>query len=257
MNYKVNIVMATYNRLESTKKSLPSLIETASDNIKYMISVVDNGSSDGTPDYLNQLFNEGKINNLLLLDENIGVSRAHNIMWKLYDDIDFYNKVDNDMFFKKKNWINEAIHIYDNSPELGAVGYLCNYQNQHPVVNNDKVSYRRSIGNIGGACFFVSKNIHKKIGFWCEKYALYGEEDADFCMRLYRSNLSTAYLMDMDVMENIPEHWEDYIKFKRESNKHNLSGIFQKNTSEYYNGINIYQDSNELEKYKNRIKTNI
>lgn len=257
MDYKANIVVATYNRLELTKQSLPSFIDTASEKIPYMISIVDNGSSDGTQDYLKELFEQKKIHNLLLLPNNIGISKAHNTMWKLYDDIDFYGKIDNDMLFKKPNWLDEIVNVLNNSPELGATAYLCNHQHQHQIVNNGKVSYRNSIGNLGGACYFIPRHIHKKIGFWCEKYGPYGEEDADYSLRLFNSGLKNAYMMDMDVMVNMPERWQDYLDEKAVSKRYNLSGVFQQNMSDYCNGRNIYQDSSQLDIYKNQIMSNI
>jgi glycosyltransferase involved in cell wall biosynthesis len=257
MNYKANIVVATYNRLELTKQSLPSFIETASSTIPYMISVVDNGSKDGTQEYLKELFKQKKIDNLLLLSENIGISKAHNIMWKLYDDIDFYGKVDNDMLFKKQNWLDELVNVLQNSPELGVAGYLCNHQPQHHIHSNNSVSYRLSHGNIGGACYFIPRRTHKLLGFWCEKYGPYGEEDADYSLRVFNSNMKNAYMVDMDTMVNMPEHWEDYLQEKAVSKRYNLSGVFQQNMIDYCNKKNLHQDSTQFEIYKDQIMSNI
>lgn len=259
---RVNMVIATFNRLFYTKVCIPNIIETASSTIPYMLTVIDNGSTDGTPDYLKELFEAKKIHNLLLLKENIGVSKAHNIGWKLFNDIDIYGKIDNDVLFLKNNWLDDIVNVLDNAPELGVLGYNVEDKNIYSVTNNGKVSYRRKYGNIGGCCYFVPKHVHEKIGFWCENYDLYGEEDADYSARINHLNLINAYMEDETVMTHEPNIVDkkvdpNYANFKIAQRKDNLSGNWNSNLKLYNQGNQIYQDSNILELYKDQIQTNL
>ena len=38
--------------------------------------------------------------------------------------------------------------------------------------------------NLGGACYLIPKRAHEALGYWCEDYGLYGEEDHDHSVRL-------------------------------------------------------------------------
>jgi hypothetical protein len=73
----VSIVVVTYNNLNLTQLCLAS-IEAETTHIRYEIIIVDNASSDGTQDYLQQ-FAAGKAHvSLILNDDNTGFSKANN-----------------------------------------------------------------------------------------------------------------------------------------------------------------------------------
>ena len=252
----VNLVVATYNRLALTRQSLDSLYTTPSTDIDYMITVIDNGSSDGTKEYLKELFDAKKITTLILLKDNIGVSRGQNVGWKLFENAKYYAKLDNDVVFTKNNWLNDVLNVLDNSPEIGALGYDCEPSIvNYPIVSNGKATYKNKQGNIGGACFFVGKHIHSKLGFWCEEYDKYGEEDADYGMRISLSGFRNAYMIDKDML-HLPEPDDAYVKFKREQREDNLKGIYYRVMNEYANrkrsvyvGTNILNEIKDYEFY--------
>ena len=53
-NSSIDILFFTFNRLYYTQKTLPDLLES-SDMVSYQIIIVDNGSTDGTVEYLQKL----------------------------------------------------------------------------------------------------------------------------------------------------------------------------------------------------------
>jgi glycosyltransferase involved in cell wall biosynthesis len=69
---KVSVVIPVLNQLELTKLCLDS-IEKFTEDIEYEVIVVDNGSNDGTPEYL-----AGKNVINIRNPENIGVAKAWN-----------------------------------------------------------------------------------------------------------------------------------------------------------------------------------
>ncbi len=121
----VNLVIVTFNRWEYTELCIPSIWETASDNIPYIITVVDNGSSDGTPDKLKEMYERGLIDHLILLKENVGISKAQNLGWKCHEEVPFYAKIDNDIVFNKKGWLVDIINTFEKTTNIGALGYQC------------------------------------------------------------------------------------------------------------------------------------
>lgn len=239
MTYKVNLVMATFNRLDATNQTIPNIRETTKNSsIPYMLTVVDNGSTDGTVDYLTEMYNRGEIDTLILLKENVGVSKAQNIGWKLFEGTPYYAKIDNDVLFHSDTWLDDLIHVFDNAPEIGVLGYDCEPAPPPSTpINNGKVSFTHKQGNVGGACHFVSNKINKVVGFWCPDYDKYGEEDADYGVRVAVAKYKNCYMLDRTVMEHLPEEQDEYRSFKDEQREENLkSGLFQRITSEYRKG---------------------
>lgn len=108
--------MTTFNRLDFTKLTIESLKKT--EGYPFVLTVVDNNSKDETKEYLKDLWEEGFVQNLVLLDENLGVAKAANLGWKL-EDTDYYIKFDNDITFENPNWLAPMVEIIDNVTEIG------------------------------------------------------------------------------------------------------------------------------------------
>ena len=69
----IPVLFITYNRLDYTKQSLPVLIENTPGA---RLIVIDNGSTDGTVEYLNE-FQPGTFE-LILNKDNLGLGCAMN-----------------------------------------------------------------------------------------------------------------------------------------------------------------------------------
>lgn len=268
MDYKVHIVITTYNRLDYTKQSLPSLLQTASDTIPYMISVFDNGSADDTPKYLQELFDTKQITNLILHPTNLGVARAHNIFWSMFSDkVPIYGKVDNDILFNKKGWLADTVKILDNCPGVAMAGCSVEWEILNgirtpkpftPMIENG-VPYRFKNDNLGGACVFIPKRTHDILGYWNEGYALYGEEDTDYGFRTRLNNLRNVYLMDLDYAYHLDDYSDaEYSTFKDNERKKNTSGIFWETLNKYRQNPGTHKiNTNVLNEIKFNLQSNI
>jgi GT2 family glycosyltransferase/Flp pilus assembly protein TadD/glycogen synthase/SAM-dependent methyltransferase len=255
-NY-VNICIVTYNRLDFTKQAIESILK----NTKYphIITVVDNNSRDGTKEYLARLKREGFIQNLILLDKNIGVAKASNLAWQQEPDAAYYLKYDNDIVIQKQDWLMNMVKVINSIPELGAIGYNfepTNYPSK--VVNGHQIRIRRD-ANIGGACYLIPKRVEEKLGKWCEDYGLYGEEDGDYSLRLRLAGYYNAYMDDENIGIHLPggkaalidsvskrgissqELQEEYeYRIWKDSCRQELQksgGILQRNVAAYHKGI--------------------
>jgi GT2 family glycosyltransferase len=72
----VAVFSLTYDRLEYTKKSFASLVKTA--GYKFDHYVVDNGSTDGTQEWLMEQYKKKKLKQIKLNKSNEGISKASN-----------------------------------------------------------------------------------------------------------------------------------------------------------------------------------
>jgi GT2 family glycosyltransferase len=88
---KVPVLMITYNRLEYTKLALESLFNSKGVDIY----IIDNGSTDGTQDWLySQPW--GVAWNITFNKSNLGIAGAMNQFMALTQGAEFVGKVDND-----------------------------------------------------------------------------------------------------------------------------------------------------------------
>ena len=89
----VNIIFITFNRLYYTKITLPKLLACNYKN--YRVTIVDNGSTDGTTEYLKSLKNS-KIDDIIFNKKNKGLVKPTKKFWnKSYAK--FVGKIDNDI----------------------------------------------------------------------------------------------------------------------------------------------------------------
>lgn len=120
---KLLIVLITYNRLDYTKKTLRSLWKTI--EVPYYLVAVDNHSTDGTQKYLQNLAHRGRIDQVILNEENYYPGKACNIGWSLglkkYPQATHLMRLDNDMHFEK-GWDLKAEEYFNKIDRLGQLG---------------------------------------------------------------------------------------------------------------------------------------
>ncbi|MDD2707182.1 MAG: glycosyltransferase [Verrucomicrobiae bacterium] len=197
----VNICMVTYNRLEFTRQAVASIQRHT--HCPFILTVVDNGSSDGTGDWLRERQRQGVIKNLRLLDKNVGVAKAANLGWVQEPQAEYYVKFDNDIVIQKDGWLERMIEVIEAVPMLGMIGY-----NFEPVtvplskINGCRI--RVKIANLGGACVLIPARTQQWLGYWREDYGFYGEEDADYGFRVALAGLWSAYMEDEWIGIHLP-----------------------------------------------------
>jgi len=99
----IPILYTTFNRLYYTKITLPALIERTPNGEIY---VVDNGSTDGTQEYLKGL----NLEHLTLNDSNLGVTEVMNLFFDETKDSEWIGKVDNDTLMPF-GWLEELVRV--------------------------------------------------------------------------------------------------------------------------------------------------
>jgi len=104
----IPVLFTTFNRLEFTKKTLPVLLENTSEG---EIIVIDNGSTDGTVEYLSQRPGNFKY---ILNEKNTGISGAMNVFFEMTKDAEFVAKVDNDTLVPV-NWLSNLAMVLDQA----------------------------------------------------------------------------------------------------------------------------------------------
>jgi GT2 family glycosyltransferase len=233
--------MVTYNRLELTKQTIQNIIDKTPE--LHNLIIVDNGSTDGTVDYLKTLDSY-----LILNSENKGIGRGRNQALLYADNLgtDWYCTIDNDVDFPE-GWLSDCIGILDNNKSYGAIGV--NFEDKtYPLVTSGGYTFQnKPQGNLGTACMVFKKQLHKAIGFFKE-YNFYGLEDSDFGMRARFFGFNLGYIEKNGTHLGVGKYdTGDYRKFKTFQHDSKVAE-FQNNCSLYANNkLSIYVPYQEKE----------
>lgn len=117
---KTDLVTITYFRRELTEKCLEHLFSRTKS--PYRLTVIDNGSNDGTQDLLVSYYFQNKIDNLILLDRNYGLEYARNTALRhLHSQYCVF--FDNDLLVPdlEPDWLNRQIALMEKYPQFGCV----------------------------------------------------------------------------------------------------------------------------------------
>lgn len=254
----VDIGLVTWNRLPLTERVVAGLF--AYTEYPFRLWVADNGSTDGTIPFLENLYRKGHVHRLVLFEQNVGIAPASNTLWELSGG-DFFLKLDNDIEIRKKGWLSEMVRVISANPEHGYIGF--SFQKQlhgvtYPVIrlpSGDEVQFPKPY-NINGACVLLPRAVHEKLGYWCEDYAPYSDEDTDYSFRAGYAGVFPLYLKDTDWMVHLDlpprvcENAREYRRFKDERRKK-----VQRNLGELHINDLLYKTRSRPLRMRRRFQT--
>jgi len=211
----VSVVMPVFNKLELTRVCLESIHDVGAE-ASFEVIVVDNGSSDGSLEWLRGQEKQGRLR-LVVNPDNLGFARGCNLGAAAARGryILFLN---NDMQVLE-DWLDPLVSTLDRDPEAGIAGAKLLFPDntiQHAGValvdfqlpegshlSGVHLSYKLPAHASGstqpqynqivtGACLLVRRELFQELegfdeGFWN------GNEDVDFCLRAGRLGWRTVY----------------------------------------------------------------
>ncbi len=225
----ISVIIVTYNRLSALKRCLDALKDQTLAKTKYEVVIVDDGSSDGTIEYLKKLKWHGKPGVKCFFNEhkgyvdarNFGVSKARGKYVSFTDDD----------CVPEGQWLEKVIETFDTDKEIGVVGSVTKvaFHNKlfaplnQALRKNQPEQETMDINIIEGETGFVGLkpfsgcNIHIKKEIFDElggfDLSIGPAEDLDFPYRYLKAGGKTAHRKDLFV-----DHFErDDLKsmFKR------------------------------------------
>jgi len=199
---RVSVVVLTWNGIEFTKPCLESVLKHT-DPAKADVIVVDNGSTDGTVEYLSGLPRIITLFN----GENLGFVRGNNAALKLIDPSHDVILLNNDTEIDDPDWIDKLRATAYSRDDVGVVGCrirrLVGDMLQHAGTyipdrsfwgqqlgsgekDINQYPYDREVEGVVFACVYIRRSTMDAIGFLDEDFFSY-YEDSDYCFKAWQA----------------------------------------------------------------------
>lgn len=192
----ISFIIPLYNCLELTKKCLESLEATAK-GWSYEVILVDDGSTDGTREYLQTL---GGRYTVILNQENKGYAHNNNLAAKIAKGR-YLGLLNNDLILTE-GWLEPFMELFQTQENIGCIGNI-QYSVASGLIDHAGIFFdlrgrpaharknRKHLPSgsfsernaVTAACMFFEKKRFEEMGGFDEAY-LNGSEDTDLCVRL-------------------------------------------------------------------------
>lgn len=206
----VSIIIVNWNGLADLKSCLASLKKVKYPNLETII--VDNGSNDGSQQYIKS--QKSKVKNVTLIQNtsNVGYAEGNNIGYRkakgqylllLNNDTVIENdfltplveKMDSDSAIAG---VQPIILQFPNKKLIDSIGsYFITtgflYHLGHNKPDQKKYQKPNDVFSMKGACMLLRKSVIDKVGLFDTDYFAYFEE-TDLCMRIWISGSKIVYL---------------------------------------------------------------
>lgn len=226
---ELSIIIINWNTKDLLNKCLDSIARNSND-IKKEIFVVDNNSTDGSPDFIKENY---PYVNLIKNTKNLGFSRANNIALRKAGGK--YILLLNSDTVVEPSAVSLMMDFLEKHPEAGMAGpkllnsdgtiqLACRRSIPNPKVafyritglsrifpkNEEFAKYNLTFRNseelqeveaISGACMMIKKKAMDEIGLLDEDFFMYGE-DLDWCHRLGKMEWKIYYIPNARVIHH-------------------------------------------------------
>jgi GT2 family glycosyltransferase len=213
-NPLVSIVVLCFNGLfDTTKPCLASIIKNTPIG-DYELIIVDNASSDGTQDYLENFATQHTHVRIHLNKTNKGHSGGNNDGIRLAQG-QYIVLLNNDTLVPAE-WLGQLLKLFSELPDVGLVGPVTNSAGNVQCIelqqlnerNYDEISRMYVERQKGGwftteklsfFCIAMRKSLVEKIGYLDEKFGIGMFEDDDYCIRAKKAGFTLAVVEDCFV----------------------------------------------------------
>jgi GT2 family glycosyltransferase len=213
---KVSIVILTWNGLTYTKRCLETL-HGQTDFQDYEVIVVDNGSTDGSVEYLKSI----PWIRLIPNSSNNGFAKANNQAIELCDISSDVVLLNNDTEILQRDWVAKLQETAYRSPAIGIVGARLKRPDgmlQHagtylPIetfwgqqigsLEKDINQYNldTEVEGVVFACVYIKREVLNEVGPLDENYFSYFE-DTDYCLRAKRHGFKVICCGSVTVLHH-------------------------------------------------------
>ena len=215
---RIAVVILNWNGAKLLEQFLPSVM-AYSDEAK--IYVVDNASTDNSIAVIKEKFPSVTI---IQNDGNYGFAKGYNLALEQVEE-EYYALVNSDIEVTK-NWLTPILSIFDNEAKIGIIQpKLLDYKNKEyfeyagaaggfidqygypycrgrifETIEKDNGQYDDSLEIFwaSGACFFIRKEVYRKLNGFDDDFFAH-QEEIDFCWRAFNMGYKSKYTSESVV----------------------------------------------------------
>jgi GT2 family glycosyltransferase len=209
----VSIIVVTLNQLEHTRLCLESLQRHTPES--HEIIFVDNGSTDGTLEWLRNIVRESDDTKVISAGKNLGFAGGNNRGMALASGRHLV-LLNNDTIVTE-GWLEGMLDVLDEHPDVGLVGPCTNYASGPQVVPDasyrdlsemEEFAEKWSLEHVGrseparrlvGFCLLVRHEVAKAIGGLDERFGDGNCEDDDYCLRAFQAGFRARIAQDVFI----------------------------------------------------------
>jgi GT2 family glycosyltransferase/glycosyltransferase involved in cell wall biosynthesis len=248
---RASIIVVTYNNLVFTQECLSSL-ESHTEYPNFEVIVVDNGSIDGTPDFLTRWAEGAPNRSAILNDDNKGFAAANNQGLRVATG-EYLVLLNNDTFVTP-GWLGSLIRHLARDSDLGLVGPVTNNIGNEARVDicySDMDEMRRralaytsrhlgalyKVSTVAFFCAAMTRSTYEAIGDLDEAFAVGFFEDDDYCRRVGLAGKSVAIAEDVFIHHHLSASFDALAAERRRE-------IFEQNRKVYeakWGGWTVHQ----------------
>ncbi len=229
----VSIIILNWNGKKLLKDCLSSLFKLTS-YPNYKVIVVDNGSTDGSVEYVKKHFPKADI---LPLDKNYGFSKGNNegikYALKKYNP-KYILLLNNDTEIIQKDWLTKMVEVAESDKKIGIVGCSLLFPDrtlQHAGMRRfselilpsyiHRLSFQKVQNNFRiilvalGACFMIKKSVIDKIGKLDEIYTPASYEDLDYFVRARKAGFLAVCAHNVKIIHKVSLSWKKIFDLDR------------------------------------------
>jgi GT2 family glycosyltransferase len=218
-----SIVLLSFNRLDYLRTTLFSLCQTVQRNDLEVIAV-DNGSTDGSREFLEDALQRGWISKALLLDANLGNASGYNRGFALaHPDSRFLMKLDSDIKLLTPGWLEKSIEFLDGHTSVGFVALnLVNLApfSALPMHQVDEVAVADFGEWTAGGAMLIPRRTLDTLGRFAEDPGrTYVSDDVTYYARAARAGFRCYHLMDLKAFHQGELDRTRYRPYQRSKNR--------------------------------------
>lgn len=239
---RVSVIILTFNNLDLTQACLNSVLE-CSDYPNLEIIVVDNASSDGTPEYLEDLSLRHQNVRIVLNQENLGFAAGNNAGLSVATG-DYMVLLNNDTVVTQ-GWVMTLLRHFQVNPHLGLLGPVTNNIGNEARIETrytdiahmpaEALSYTLahmgelySMQNAAFFCAMFPRSTYERCGPISEEYGRGFFEDDDYCRKVHSAGLSIACADDVFVHHHLSASFNKLKEAERRALFEQNKAIYEK-----------------------------
>lgn len=220
-----SVVIPVFNQVKYTRMCLEKIYHSADEAVSFEVIVVDNGSTDETPEYMKEACK--RYPNLKYVRSETNLKYAGGCNLGARHARGTYVVFLNNDTEPQAGWLEKAWKVFGEEKNVGVLGAKLLYPDRtiqhcgiefqnskignnfiwplhryrHAREDNPLANRREDVHAVTGACLFISRKLFKQVGGFDEEYGMYFE-DTDLCFKVREKGKRVVYDPDIVVIHH-------------------------------------------------------